>query len=147
MKRFTSTRLFAIVCMIVIGFMQTWAQTVNKPTINLGTKDSDGNYTCDFDGTINATITADEGCTIIYKWGSTASTSEALQKSASATHIDKNVATTTKHYTNSRVLSAIAAKTENGTTTYSEATIAKFNYVADAKKTLTLTAEDFKVNH
>ena len=146
MKRFTSTRLFAIVCMIVMGFVQTWAQTVNKPTITPGTKDSDGNYTCDFDGTINATITADEGCTIIYKWGSTASTSEALQKSASATHIDKNVATTTKHYTNSRVLSAIAAKTENGTTTYSEATIAKFNYVADAKKTLTLTAEDFKVN-
>lgn len=146
MKRFTSTRLFAIVCMIVMGFVQTWAQTVNKPTINLGTKDSDGNYTCDFDGTINVTITADEGCTIIYKWGSTASTSEALQKSASATHIDKNVATTTKHYTNSRVLSAIAAKTENGTTTYSEATIAKFNYVADAKKTLTLTAEDFKVD-
>lgn len=132
--------------MIVMGFVQTWAQTVNKPTITPGTKDSDGNYTCDFDGTINATITADEGCTIIYKWGSTASTSEALQKSASATHIDKNVATTTKHYTNSRVLSAIAAKTENGTTTYSEATIAKFNYVADAKKTLTLTAEDFKVN-
>ena len=26
MKRFTSTRLFAIVCMIVMGFVQTWAQ-------------------------------------------------------------------------------------------------------------------------
>lgn len=146
MKRFTSTRLFAIVCMIVMGFVQTWAQTVNKPTINPGTKDSEGNYTCDFDGSIEATITADAGCTIIYKWGSTASTSEALQKSASATHVDNNVATTTKHYTNSRVLSAIAVKTENGTTTYSEATIAKFNYVADAKKTLTLTANTFKVN-
>lgn len=146
MKRFTSTRLFAIVCMIVMGFVQTWAQTVNKPTITPGTKDSDGNYTCDFDGSIGVTIQADEGCTIIYKWGSTASTSEALQISSTATHVDNNVATTTKHYTISRVLSAIAVKTENGTTTYSEATIAKFNYVADAKKTLTLTASSFNVN-
>lgn len=146
MKKFTSTRLFAIVCMIVLGIVQTWAQTMNKPTITPGTKDSNGNYSCDFDGSIKATITADKGCTIIYKWGSSATTSEKLQASTSATHVDNNVATTTKHYTNSRVLSAIAAKTENGTTTYSEATIATFNYVADAKKTLTLTAEDFKVD-
>ncbi len=38
MKRFTSTRLFAIVCMIVMGFVQTWAQDnttvmVKAPTI------------------------------------------------------------------------------------------------------------------
>lgn len=58
MKRFTSTRLFAIVCMIVMGFVQTWAQTVNKPTINPGSQD--------YDGTIMPVITADEGCSIVY---------------------------------------------------------------------------------
>ena len=59
MKRFTSTRLFAIVCMIVMGFVQTWAQdnttvTVKAPTITPGS--------CEYNGTIMPVITADEGC-------------------------------------------------------------------------------------
>ena len=148
MKSSLITRLFAILCMIIIGGANSWADdevTVNKPTILDGTDDSNGNYTFTFDGNITATINADEGCTIIYKWGSTASTSAQLQTSTSATHIDNNVATTKKNYTSNRVLSAIAAKVVDGTTYYSDVTTATYTYVADNKKTLTLSAEDFKI--
>lgn len=63
MKRFTSTRLFAIVCMIVMGFVQTWAQDnttvmVKAPTITPGN--------CKYNGTIMPVITADKGCSIVY---------------------------------------------------------------------------------
>lgn len=138
MKRFTSTRLFAIVCMIVMGFVQTWAQTVNKPTINPGSQDYDGN--------ISVTISVEEGCTFYYKWGSRFYSSEELQTASVKKVDDTSTTLTIKGKTSDRYLSAIAVKDNNGTKSYSEATQVKYTYVTSQKKDLTITSPDFAIN-
>lgn len=138
MKRLTSTRLFAIVCMIVMGFVQTWAQTVNKPTINPGSQDYDGN--------ISVTISVEEGCTFYYKWGSRFYSSEELQTASVKKVDDTSTTLTIKGKTSDRYLSAIAVKDNNGTKSYSEATQVKYTYVTSQKKDLTITSPDFAIN-
>ena len=138
MKRFTSTRLFAIVCMIVMGFVQTWAQTVNKPTINPGSQDYDGN--------ISVTISVEEGCTFYYKWGSRFYSSEELQTASVKKVDDTSTTLTIKGKTSDRYLSAIAVKDNNGTKSYSEATQVKYTYFTSLKKDLTITSPDFAIN-
>ena len=138
MKRFTSTRLFAIVCMIVMGFVQTWAQTVNKPTINPGSQDYDGN--------ISVTISVEEGCTFYYKWGSRFYSSEELQTASVKKVDDTSTTLTIKGKTSDRYLSAIAVKDNNGKKSYSEATQVKYTYFTSPKKDLTITSPDFTIN-
>ena len=138
MKRFTSTRLFAIVCMIVMGFVQTWAQTVNKPTINPGSQYYDGN--------ISVTISVEEGCTFYYKWGSRFYSSEELQTASVKKVDDTSTTLTIKGKTSDRYLSAIAVKDNNGTKSYSEATQVKYTYFTSLKKDLTITSPDFAIN-
>lgn len=124
MKRFTSTRLFAIVCMIVMGFVQTWAQdnttvTVKAPTITPGS--------CEYNGTIMPVITADEGCSIVY----VKSTSKLY---TTVEDIDKNLGVKTENFnkatitdiinkTGNRYISAYATKDVNGQTYKSTVTI------------------------
>ena len=138
MKRFTSTRLFAIVCMIVMGFVQTWAQTVNKPTITPGSQDYDGN--------ISVTISVEEGCTFYYKWGSRFYSSEELQTASVKKVDDTSTTLTIKGKTSDRYLSAIAVKDNNGKKSYSEATQVKYTYFTSQKKDLTITSPDFAIN-
>lgn len=138
MKRFTSTRLFAIVCMIVMGFVQTWAQTVNKPTITPEGQNYDGN--------ISVTITVEEGCTIYYKWGSRFYSSSELQTASVKKVDDTSITLNVKGKTSDRYLSAIAVKDNNSVKSYSEATQVKYTYVTSVKKDLTITSPDFAIN-
>lgn len=137
MKRFTSTRLFAIVCMIVMGFVQTWAQTVNKPTI---TPESQN-----FDGNISVTISVEDGCTIYYKWGSRFYSSTELQTASVKKVDDTSITLNVKGKTSDRYISAIAVKDNNGEKSYSEATQMKYTYVTSLKKDLTITSPDFAI--
>lgn len=143
MKRFTSTRLFAIVCMIVMGFVQTWAQDnttvmVKAPTITPESQDYDGN--------ISVTISVEEGCTFYYKWGSRFYSSEELQTASVKKVDDTSTTLTIKGKTSDRYLSAIAVKDNNGKKSYSEATQVKYTYVTSKKKDLTITSPDFAIN-
>lgn len=124
--------------MIVMGFVQTWAQTVNKPTINPGSQDYDGN--------ISVTISVEEGCTFYYKWGSRFYSSEELQTASVKKVDDTSTTLTIKGKTSDRYLSAIAVKDNNGTKSYSEATQVKYTYVTSKKKDLTITSPDFAIN-
>lgn len=124
--------------MIVMGFVQTWAQTVNKPTINPGSQDYDGN--------ISVTISVEEGCTFYYKWGSRFYSSEELQTASVKKVDDTSTTLTIKGKTSDRYLSAIAVKDNNGTKSYSEATQVKYTYVTSQKKDLTITSPDFAIN-
>lgn len=124
--------------MIVMGFVQTWAQTVNKPTINPGSQDYDGN--------ISVTISVEEGCTFYYKWGSRFYSSKELQTASVKKVDDTNTTLTIKGKTSDRYLSAIAVKDNNGTKSYSEATQVKYTYLTSSKKDLTITSPDFAIN-
>lgn len=124
--------------MIVMGFVQTWAQTVNKPTINPGSQDYDGN--------ISVTISVEEGCTFYYKWGSRFYSSEELQTASVKKVDDTSTTLTIKGKTSDRYLSAIAVKDNNGTKSYSEATQVKYTYFTSLKKDLTITSPDFAIN-
>lgn len=141
MKKSIFTRLFALLCLVIIGGATAWADdnstVANAPKI---TPDSQ-----DYDGNISVTITVDEGCTIIYKWGSRAYTSAELQ-TVSAKNIDNNTITLSiKGKNNDRYLSAIAVKDNNGVKSYSQAKTVKYTYTNDTKKELTLTASDFHI--
>lgn len=144
MKRFTSTRLFAIVCMIVMGFVQTWAQTVNKPTINPGSQD--------YDGTIMPVITADEGCSIVYVKSTSKlyTTVEDIDKNQGVKKENSNKATITDiiNKTGNRYISAYATKDVNGQTYKSAVTNVTYTYKKDAntKKDITLSASSIKLD-
>lgn len=149
MKRFTSTRLFAIVCMIVMGFVQTWAQdnttvTVKAPTITPGS--------CEYNGTIMPVITADEGCSIVY----VKSTSKLYK---TVEDIDKNQGVKTENFnkatitdiinkTGNRYISAYATKDVNGQTYKSAVTNVTYTYNKDAntKTDITLSASSIKLD-
>lgn len=148
MKRFTSTRLFAIVCMIVMGFVQTWALdnttvTVKAPTITPGS--------CEYNGTIMPVITADEGCSIVYVKSTSKlyTTVEDIDKNQGVKTEDSNKATITDiiNKTGNRYISAYATKDVNGQTYKSAVTNVTYTYNKDAntKKDITLSASSIKL--
>ena len=149
MKRFTSTRLFAIVCMIVMGFVQTWAQDnttvmVKAPTITP--------RSCEYNGTIIPVITADEGCSIVYVKSTSKlyTTVEDIDKNQGVKTEDSNKATITDiiNKTGNRYISAYATKDVNGQTYKSTVTNVTYTYNKDAntKKDITLSASSIKLD-
>lgn len=149
MKRFTSTRLFAIVCMIVMGFMQTWALDnttvkVEAPTITPGS--------CEYNGTIMPVITADEGCSIVYVKSTSKlyTTVEDIDKNQGVKTENSNKATITDiiNKTGNRYISAYATKDVNGQTYKSAVTNVTYTYNKDAntKKDITLSASSIKLD-
>ena len=149
MKRFTSTRLFAIVCMIVMGFVQTWALdnttvTVKAPTITPGS--------CKYNGTIMPVITADEGCSIVYVKSTSElyTTVEDIDKNQGVKTENSNKATITDiiNKTGNRYISAYATKDVNGQTYKSAVTNVTYTYNKDAntKKDITLSASSIKLD-
>ena len=149
MKRFTSTRLFAIVCMIVMGFVQTWAEdnttvTVKAPTITPGS--------CEYNGTIMPVITADEGCSIVYVKSTSKLyiTVEDIDKNQGVKTEDSNKATITDiiNKTGNRYISAYATKDVNGQTYKSAVTNVTYTYNKDAntKTDITLSASSIKLD-
>lgn len=149
MKRFTSTRLFAIVCMIVMGFVQTWALDnttvmVKAPTITPGS--------CEYNGTIIPVITADEGCSIVYVKSTSKlyTTVEDIDKNQGVKTEDSNKATITDiiNKTGNRYISAYATKDVNGQTYKSAVTNVTYTYNKDAntKKDITLSASSIKLD-
>ena len=149
MKRFTSTRLFAIVCMIVMGFVQTWAQdnttvTVKAPTITP--------RSCKYNGTIMPVITADEGCSIVYVKSTSKlyTTVEDIDKNQGVKTEDSNKATITDiiNKTGNRYISAYATKDVNGQTYKSAVTNVTYTYNKDAntKTDITLSASSIKLD-
>lgn len=150
MKRFTSTRLFAIVCMIVMGFVQTWALdnttvTVKAPTITPGS--------CEYNGTIMPVITADEGCSIVYVKSTSKlyTTVEDIDKNQGVKTEDSNKATITDiiNKTGNRYISAYATKDVNGQTYKSAVTNVTYTYNnkdANTKKDITLSASSIKLD-
>ena len=149
MKRFTSTRLFAIVCMIVMGFVQTWAEdnttvTVKAPTITPGS--------CEYNGTIMPVITADEGCSIVYVKSTSKlyTTVEDIDKNQGVKTEDSNKATITDiiNKTGNRYISAYATKDVNGQTYKSAVTNVTYTYNKDAntKTDITLSASSIKLD-
>nr|WP_303108857.1 hypothetical protein [uncultured Prevotella sp.] len=149
MKRFTSTRLFAIVCMIVMGFVQTWAQnkttvTVKAPTITPGS--------CEYNGTIMPVITADEGCSIVYVKSTSKlyTTVEDIDKNQGVKTENSNKATITDiiNKTGNRYISAYATKDVNGQTYKSAVTNVTYTYNKDAntKTDITLSASPIKLD-
>ena len=149
MKRFTSTRLFAIVCMIVMGFVQTWALDnttvkVEAPTITPGS--------CKYNGTIMPVITADEGCSIVYVKSTSKlyTTVEDIDKNQGVKKENSNKATITDiiNKTGNRYISAYATKDVNGQTYKSAVTNVTYTYKKDAntKKDITLSASSIKLD-
>ena len=149
MKRFTSTRLFAIVCMIVMGFVQTWAQDnttvmVKAPTITPGS--------CEYNGTIIPVITAGEGCSIVYVKSTSKlyTTVEDIDKNQGVKTEDSNKATITDiiNKTGNRYISAYATKDVNGQTYKSAVTNVTYTYNKDAntKIDITLSASSIKLD-
>lgn len=149
MKRFTSTRLFAIVCMIVMGFVQTWAQdkttvTVKAPTI------TPGSYK--YNGTVMPVITADEGCSIVYVKSTSKcyTTVEDIDKNQGVKTENSNKATITDiiNKTGNRYISAYATKDVNGQTYKSAVTNVTYTYNKDAntKTDITLSASPIKLD-
>lgn len=149
MKRFTSTRLFAIVCMIVMGFVQTWAEdnttvTVKAPTITPGS--------CEYNGTIMPVITADEGCSIVYVKSTSKlyTTVEDIDKNQGVKTENFNKATITDiiNKTGNRYISAYATKDVNGQTYKSAVTNVTYTYNKDAntKTDITLSASSIKLD-
>lgn len=149
MKRFTSTRLFAIVCMIVMGFVQTWAQDnttvmVKAPTITPGN--------CKYNGTIMPVITADKGCSIVYIKSTSKlyTTVEDIDKNQGVKTENSNKATITDiiNKTGNRYISAYATKDVNGQTYKSEVTNVTYTYNKDAntKTDITLSASSIKLD-
>ena len=130
--------------MIVMGFVQTWAQTVNKPTINPGSQD--------YDGTIMPVITADEGCSIVYVKSTSKlyTTVEDIDKNQGVKTENSNKATITDiiNKTGNRYISAYATKDVNGQTYKSAVTNVTYTYNKDAntKKDITLSASSIKLD-
>lgn len=149
MKRFTSTRLFAIVCMIVMGFVQTWAQDnttvmVKAPTITPESRE--------YNGTIMPVITADEGCSIVYVKSTSKcyTTVEDIDKNQGVKTENSNKATITDiiNKTGNRYISAYATKDVNGQTYKSAVTNVTYTYNKDAntKTDITLSASPIKLD-
>lgn len=135
--------------MIVMGFVQTWAQgnttvTVKAPTITPGS--------CKYNGTIMPVITADEGCSIVYVKSTSKlyTTVEDIDKNQGVKTEDSNKATITDiiNKTGNRYISAYATKDVNGQTYKSAVTNVTYTYNKDAntKTDITLSASSIKLD-
>lgn len=135
--------------MIVMGFVQTWAQDnttvmVKAPTITPGS--------CEYNGTIMPVITADEGCSIVYVKSTSKlyTTVEDIDKNQGVKTEDSNKATITDiiNKTGNRYISAYATKDVNGQTYKSAVTNVTYTYNKDAntKKDITLSASSIKLD-
>lgn len=135
--------------MIVMGFVQTWAQDnttvmVKAPTITPGS--------CEYNGTIMPVITADEGCSIVYVKSTSKlyTTVEDIDKNQGVKTENFNKATITDiiNKTGNRYISAYATKDVNGQTYKSEVTNVTYTYNKDAntKTDITLSASSIKLN-
>lgn len=135
--------------MIVMGFVQTWAQdnttvTVKAPTITPGS--------CEYNGTIMPVITADEGCSIVYVKSTSKlyTTVEDIDKNQGVKTEDSNKATITDiiNKTGNRYISAYATKDVNGQTYKSTVTNVTYtnNKDANTKKDITLSASSIKLD-
>lgn len=134
--------------MIVMGFVQTWAQgktvTVKAPTITPGS--------CEYNGTIMPVITADEGCSIVYVKSTSKlyTTVEDIDKNQGVKTEDSNKATITDiiNKTGNRYISAYATKDVNGQTYKSAVTNVTYTYNKDAntKTDITLSASSIKLD-
>lgn len=135
--------------MIVMGFVQTWAQdnttvTVKAPTITPGS--------CEYNGTIMPVITADEGCSIVYVKSTSKlyTTVEDIDKNQGVKTEDSNKATITDiiNKTGNRYISAYATKDVNGQTCKSAVTNVTYTYNKDAntKTDITLSASSIKLD-
>lgn len=135
--------------MIVMGFVQTWAQdnttvTVKAPTITPGS--------CEYNGTIMPVITADEGCSIVYVKSTSKlyTTVEDIDKNQGVKTEDSNKATITDiiNKTGNRNISAYATKDVNGQTYKSAVTNVTYTYNKDAntKTDITLSASSIKLD-
>lgn len=135
--------------MIVMGFVQTWAQdnttvTVKAPTITPGS--------CEYNGTIMPVITADEGCSIVYvkSISKLYTTVEDIDKNQGVKTENSNKATITDiiNKTGNRYISAYATKDVNGQTYKSAVTNVTYTYNKDAntKTDITLSASSIKLD-
>lgn len=135
--------------MIVMGFVQTWAEdnttvTVKAPTITPGN--------CEYNGTIMPVITADEGCSIVYVKSTSKlyTTVEDIDKNQGVKTEDSNKATITDiiNKTGNRYISAYATKDVNGQTYKSAVTNVTYTYNKDAntKTDITLSASSIKLD-
>lgn len=135
--------------MIVMGFVQTWAQDnttvmVKAPTITPGS--------CTYNGTIMPVITADEGCSIVYVKSTSKlyTTVEDIDKNRGVKTEDSNKATITDIIgkTGNRYISAYATKDVNGQTYKSAVTNVTYTYNKDAntKTDITLSASSIKLD-
>lgn len=135
--------------MIVMGFVQTWAQDnttvmVKAPTITPGS--------CPYNGTIIPVITADEGCSIVYVKSTSKlyTTVEDIDKNQGVKTEDSNKATITDiiNKTGNRYISAYATKDVNGQTYKSAVTYVTYTYNKDAntKTDITLSASSIKLD-
>lgn len=136
--------------MIVMGFVQTWAQgnttvTVKAPTITPGS--------CEYNGTIMPVITADEGCSIVYVKSTSKlyTTVEDIDKNQGVKTENSNKATITDiiNKTGNRYISAYATKDVNGQTYKSEVTNVTYTYNnkdANTKTDITLSASPIKLD-
>lgn len=135
--------------MIVMGFVQTWAQDnttvmVKAPTITPGS--------CEYNGTIVPVITADEGCSIVYVKSTSKlyTTVEDIDKNQGVKTEDSNKATITDiiNKTGNRYISAYATKDVNGQTYKSAVTNVTYTYNKDAntKTDITLSASSIKLD-
>lgn len=136
--------------MIVMGFVQTWAQDnttvmVKAPTITPGS--------CEYNGTIMPVITADKGCSIVYIKSTSKlyTTVEDIDKNQGVKTEDSNKATITDiiNKTGNRYISAYATKDVNGQTYKSAVTNVTYTYNnkdANTKKDITLSASSIKLD-
>lgn len=135
--------------MIVMGFVQTWAQdnttvTVKAPTITPGSRE--------YNGTIMPVITADEGCSIVYVKSTSKlyTTVEDIDKNQGVKTENFNKATITDiiNKTGNRYISAYATKDVNGQTYKSAVTNVTYTYNKDAntKTDITLSASSIKLD-
>lgn len=135
--------------MIVMGFVQTWAQdnatvTVNAPTITL--------ESCEYNGTIMPVITAEEGCSIVYVKSTSKlyTTVEDIDKNKGVKTEDSNKTTITDIIgkTGNRYIYAYATKDVDGVTYKSAVTNVTYTYNKDAntKTDITLSASSIKLD-
>lgn len=135
--------------MIVMGFVQTWAQDnttvmVKAPTITP--------RSCPYNGTIMPVITADEGCSIVYVKSTSKlnTTVEDIDKNQGVKTENSNKATITDiiNKTGNRYIYAYATKDVNGQTYKSAVTNVTYTYNKDAntKTDITLSASSIKLD-
>lgn len=135
--------------MIVMGFVQTWAEdnttvTVKAPTITPGSRE--------YNGTIMPVITADEGCSIVYVKSTSKlyTTVEDIDKNQGVKTENSNKATITDiiNKTGNRYIYAYATKDVNGQTYKSAVTNVTYTYNKDAntKTDITLSASSIKLD-